>query len=502
MICPACKKELADGVRFCEHCGAPIVPVLIEEPAEEMPVAEEPAFIAEEPAFIAEETAPEKTAQTVSESSVDEIIEEALSPRSATAVADKAKENPAAEENKSDYSEPQKAEPIGRTKRVKKLNIPATAAVCIAFGLLITAFSALSAAVSSVRKTLVRGAVSEQIDKIDAGDVVIGDTKLADGIVDGESLAEDATISDVVIVMLENYEKYIAKGIFEQNNVTVDDIRNMENVDLNAFVEKIDGVNSVNELDIETIIENISKFDKKEISAIAERYSSAEFPELTFEIDKRRVQDLLNESGSPVKVYLCELAKAYESYLLTGNDPKPVNEESLNKLSEESVSYVLEGMDSSYINEINKEMAQVVSENKASLSSCNPSAVFGMFGSILPMSLSTASIFIALGLAVVFAVVTAAVTKRIDAAALTLGISLVITAGAAFAVNAVPANLAAITGIDSKIMSETVSALAKDTLVGDFTVMGVRFLLVGVLIIGAVIAVKLITRALRNKKAK
>lgn len=501
MICPVCKKEIEEGVKFCQHCGAPVV--------SEEPVVEEQAFIAEEPAFVPEVTATTEAVinETVSDnevpkSNVDEIVEEALSAHTATAVEEKAEETPVKEENNSGYAEPQKAEPIANTKRRKKLNIPATVAVCIAFGILITAFSAVSAVISSARKTLVRGAISEQIDKLDIGDITVGDTQLADGILNGKTIAEDATVSDVVIVMLEDYEKQIAKGIFEKNNVTVDDLRNMENVDLEAFADKIDGINSVNELDMETIIENISKFDKKEISAIAERYSTADFPELTFEIDKRKVEDLLNESGSPMKDYLCGFVKAYEQYLLTGKDEGYVNEESLNKLSEESVGYVLSGMNSAYIDEINKEMAQVVNENKAQLNSANPSAVFGVFGNILPMSLSTVSIFVALGLAVVFAVVIGIITKRVDAAALTLGISLVITAGACFAVNLVPSNLASITGMNSKIVTVTANELVKETLAGDFTVMGVRFILVGIVIIGAVIAVKLITRAVRNKRTK
>ncbi|MCH5204955.1 MAG: zinc ribbon domain-containing protein [Oscillospiraceae bacterium] len=532
MICPACKKEISDDVRFCEYCGTPIVSdkTSVSEPAVDessavKPDANEPdavetavdekAYISEEPAFIAEENTvvlqkaeniseySEKPYQEAeaSENNLDKIIEEALAPHSATAVQDKPDESAApSREESGGYSEPQRAEIAESSRRVKKLNLPASIAVCVAFGILMTFFASASVALSSIRKTLVRGAVSEQIDKLNIGEIVVGDTDLANEIVDKSKLSRKSTISDVVKITLEDYEKYIIKGMFEENGVTVDDIKNMENIDLESFVGKIEGINSIGELDIEAVIENIGKFEKDEISAIVNKYSKEDFPELTFEIDKRRVEDLLSKRESPAKDYISGVVKAYENYMLTGEDTKPFTEEKLGALARESVSYILEGMNESYVEEINMEMAQVVRENKAMWNSLNPSAFFGFFGSIVPMSLSIAMIFIDLGLAVLFAAVAALVTKRINAAAITLGISLVLAGGAAIAVNAVPANLAGITGLDHQIIRETVSDLVKETFAGDFTVMGIRSLLLGVVVIGAVVAVKFIRRAVKNKK--
>lgn len=516
MICSKCRHEIPDGSKFCEYCGSPVV----SEAPSAGQVAEEPAVIAEEPAFIAEEpavtekapavaqkvsddppaSADQSTAEpeNVSESSVDAILAETLTSHSATAVLDKNSDIP--QDTESGYSGPQSAERLERTKSVKKLNLPASVAVCIAFGLLMTVFSAASVAISSVRKTLVRGAVSEQIEELDIGDIVIGDTDLANEIVDKRKLSDDSTISDVVKITLEDYEKYILRGMFEENSVTVADIQNIDNVDLNGLVGKIDGVNSINDLDIDAIVENLSKLDKNELNAIVNKYSKEDFPELTFEIDKRKVEDLLNKSNSPAKAYISDVVKAYENYMLTGEDTKPFSVAKLNTLAQESVGYILEGMDSSYVDEINKEMAQVVSENKAMLNSCNPSSFFGVFGSILPMSLSTVTVFVSLGLAVVFAAAAALITKRIDAAGITLGVSFIIAGGAAFAVNALPANLAQFTGLDYRIVSKTAANIVKETFAGDFTVMGIRSLVVGVVIIAAVVVTKVVMRAVKNKK--
>lgn len=497
MICSSCKNEIEDGVKFCQHCGAPVI---FDKPAEE-----EPAFIAEEPAVIAEDHEVDffkvNEEKTEGSNEVDNILKDYSSPV-ATAVAPE--KNPESEapntEEINEFSTPQNAETVKKSKRVKKLNIPASVAVCVAFGLLMTAFSAVSVAISSVRKTLLRGAVSEQIDDLDVGDIVVGDTDLVDGIVDKGTLSGDATISDVVRIKLEDYEKYIIKGIFEQSSVTVEDIKNIENVDLEQFVGKIDGIDSVDDLDMDALIENFSKLEKDEIDTIVNQYSKEEFPELTFEIDKRRVDDLLNKKQSPAKLYVSELVKAYENYMLTGEDTKPVTEDSLNKLAQESVSYVLDGMNNAYTEEINKEMAQVVSENKAMLNTCNPSAAFGIFGSILPMSLSTVSVFVSLGLAVVFAAVAALITKRVDAAVITLGASLTLAGGAALCANALPGSLAQLTGLDCNLISETASELVKETLVPDFTVMGLRSLFLGIGVIAVVIVAKVIMRAIRNKK--
>lgn len=509
MICSKCQHEIPDGSKFCEYCGSPVV---TEAPAGQ--AAEEPAFIAEEPAVTEQApsvvtrepldnsptSADSNTAEpeNASENSVDAILAETFTSHSATAVLDKNSQNP--QNPESGYSGPQSAEKIERTKSVKKLNLPASVAVCVAFGLLMTAFSAASVAVSSVRKTLVRGAVSEQIEELDIGDIVIGDTDLADEIVDKRKLSDDSTISDVVKITLEDYEKYILRGMFEENSVTVADIQNIDNVDLNSLVGKIDGVNSINDLNIDVIVENLSKLDKNELNAIVNKYSKEDFPELTFEIDKRKVEDLLNKSNSPAKAYISDVVKAYENYMLTGEDTKPFTVSKLNTFAQESVGYILEGMDSSYVDEINKEMSQVVSENKAMLNSYNPSSFFGVFGSILPMSLSTVTVFVSLGLAVVFAAVAALITKRIDAAGITLGVSFIIAGGAAFAVNALPANLAQFTGLDYRIVSKTAANIVKETFVGDFTVMGIRSLVVGVVIIAGVVATKFVMRAVKNKK--
>lgn len=493
MICSNCKKEIPEGTKFCENCGTPVneAQAFIAEEAitlendvsEESPVVEESAAIE-----------PESTeTNEPSDSSVDAILAETSFSHSATAVLDK--------ENGADiYSEPQSAETVRLTGFKKKLNIPASIALCVVFGLLMTAFSAVSLAASSIRKTLVRGAVSEYVDNLYVGDIVIGDTDLANEFVDKSRLSKDSTISDVVVITIEDYEKYIIKGLFENNNVTVEDIDNIEDVDLNAFISKLDGINSLSDLDIQTIIENFEKLDKKEINAIVNEYSKEDFPELTFDIDKRRVEDLLNKSSSPAKSYISNIVKAYENYLLTGEDTKPFTESKMNAFAQDSVNYILDGMDGSYVNEISEEMAQLVTDNRALLNSYNPSSVFGVFGSILPMSFSTGMIFISLGLAVIFAAVTALITKRVDAAAITLGVSLMMAGAAALAVNALPSNFSAITGLDYTIVTNTVTDLLKNTIVEDFSVMGIRSLVLGAVVIAAVVITKIVIRTIKNKK--
>ena len=501
MICKACKKEIADGVQFCRHCGARVID---EEFDDNLSIDDEPAFIAEEPAFIAEEPVNFSAADVganIGMTSQDFIQQDDFSDNTAsqsTAIATEI----IPESITTDYSSAQQPDVVKKSKHRKKLNLPAAIAVCAAFGILITAFSAVSVSIASVRKTLERSAVSEQINKLYIGDIVIGDTDLANGIVENDKLSKDATISDVVKIKLDEYEKYVIRGILDSNKVTVEDIKQIDNIDLEKFVGKIDGINSVDELNIDAFIDNFNKLDKTEINTIINKYSNEEFPELTFEIDKRRVEDLLNDKQSPAKAYLSDIVKAYEVYLLTGNDTKPVTQEKLNKLSQDSVNYVLEGMNSAYTEEINKEMAQVIVENKAAWNTLNPSSVFGIFGNILPMSLSNITIIVTMALAVVFAAVTALITKRIDAPVITFGISLMLTGTAAICMNTVPANLAQITGLNCKIVSETAAEIFKETFAGDFTVFGIISLLVGVAVVIGVILAKVITRSIKNKSAK
>lgn len=509
-------------MKFCQYCGAPASFAIPSENESET-IPEEPAFIAEEPAVIAEETGvPFEQISAFDAESEDETkpesepVQPSYTAPAPTVVLEKDEkadtveqaervENNVQQSNaqtvNTDYSERQNPVVVESVKRIKKLNIPATVAVCVVFSLLIIAFSAVGTSIVSIRKTLDRGAVSEEFETIQVGKIVVGDTTLADGIVAAGSLDKNATISDVVIIKLEEYEKYVVKGMFEQNNVTVEDIKNIENIDLERFVGKIEGINNVNELDIDAIINNFDKLDKNEINTIVNKYSNEDFPELTFEIDKRRVEDLLNEKNSPVKDYVCKVIEAYETYLLTGKDKKHVTEESLYQLSSSCVNYVLDGMNSAYKDEINKEMAQVVSENKVVLNSLNPSAAFGLFGSILPMSLSNVTVIVMFALAVIMAVVVALITKRIDAAALSLGISLAVTGGAGIGANLLPANLSKVVGLGWKLVDDTAAELVKDTFVPDFTIVGVITLLIGIAVIIGVVLAKVISRAVKNKKA-
>ena len=505
MICPSCKNTVPNGAKFCENCGAPI----LSENDGIKEQTEPESFVYEGPAVIPESNEPEKPqnpepAQVTDENrSVQAFAEEKAADNAAkqsvTAVMDKqAEENNSAQET--EYSEPQTAEVIKKPKQRKKMNVAGTVAICIVFGILITAFAAVSTAISSVRKTLVSGAISETAGDIELGNVVVGDLNL--GLTEEGVLSEDATISDLVKVMLEDYEKSIAKGLLEVNNVTVNDIKDIPGIDLDAFVRKIDGVNSVNDLNMEILTNNFSKFSDNEIRIIVEKYSNEDFPEQTFEIDKERIDSLLNDENSSVKDYLCDIIKAYERYLITGDDTEPINENDLKALAKDSVNFVLEGKDASYIDEINMEMEEVIKENKKTLSSYNPSNALQSAGSLPQMALSVITIIAAVVLAVGLAVVIAVITKRIDAAALTLGIAFTLSGIAAFFVNLVTANLSMFTGLNYTIVSKTLSRLLSKTLAGDFTVMGVRALIIGVVFIAVFVVMNVIKKAIKNKKAK
>ncbi len=505
MICPSCKNTVPNGAKFCENCGAPI----LSENDGIKEQTEPESFVYEGPAVIPESNEPEKPqnpepAQVTDENrSVQAFAEENAADNAAkqsvTAVMDKqAEENNSAQET--EYSEPQTAEVIKKPKQRKKMNVAGTVAICIVFGILITAFAAVSTAISSVRKTLVSGAISETAGDIELGNVVVGDLNL--GLTEEGVLSEDATISDLVKVMLEDYEKSIAKGLLEVNNVTVNDIKDIPGIDLDAFVRKIDGVNSVNDLNMEILTNNFSKFSDDEIRIIVEKYSNEDFPEQTFEIDKERIDSLLNDENSSVKDYLCDIIKAYEGYLITGDDTEPINENDLKALAKDSVNFVLEGKDASYIDEINMEMEEVIKENKKTLSSYNPSNALQSAGSLPQMALSVITIIAAVVLAVGLAVVIAVITKRIDAAALTLGIAFTLSGIAAFFVNLVTANLSMFTGLNYTIVSKTLSRLLSKTLAGDFTVMGVRALIIGVVFIAVFVVMNVIKKAIKNKKAK
>lgn len=511
MICPSCKNTVPDGAKFCENCGAPILsendgvkeqtePVAATEPVEEPFDYEGPAVIPEsvEPEKIQNAEPTQMTAEKNDEPlSVQKNEEVNTAKQSVTAVMDKqAEENNSAQET--EYSEPQTAEVVKKTHR-KKMNVAGTVAICIAFGILITAFAAASTAISSVRKTLVRGAISEAANDIELGNVIVGDLNL--GLTEEGALSEDATISDLVKVMLEDYEKSVAKGLLEVNNVTIDDIKNISGIDLDAFVRKIDGVNSVNDLNMEILTNNFSKFSDDEIKIIVEKYSNEKFPEQTFEIDKERIDSLLNDENSSVKDYLCEIIKAYEGYLITGDDTEPINENDLKVLAKDSVGFVLEGKDASYIDEINMEMEEVIKENKKTLSSYNPSNALQSAGSLPQMALSVITIIAAAVLAVGLTVVIAVITKRIDAAVLTLGIAFTLSGIAAFCVNLVTANLSMFTGLNYTIVSKTLSRLLSKTLAEDFTVMGIRALIIGVILIAVFVVMNVIKKAIKNKKA-
>ncbi len=522
MICPNCKNEIPDGVKFCMHCGANVgsAEPVSSEPAPAETAAEEYAFIEEEPVIV-EESSPaadipvmntESSANSSASmensvnapaadtyaNNVDQIVAEALAPRGAATAVENAPEMPVGNTAAVDYSMPQSAMPETEKKPRKKLNIPVTVLICILFGILITAFAAVSVAVSSVRQTLKREALSAEIKDLEFGSIVVGDMEFAADFVNAGRLENDSTLSDYIKVMLEDYEKNIAQGILEANNVSISDIDSLYGVDLEAFVDKIDGVDSVDDLDIDTLIENFSKFDKEEINIIIDKYSNDDFPELTFDIDKDMVDDYLDEEGSPAREYVSEIVNAYESYLLTGDDSKPLSKDKLSAFAEESVEYILDGMDRSFINEINSEMDKVVTDNRKTIEGYNPSALFESIGVSPSLILSLITVFAALGLAVALAVVIGIISKRIDAAVITLGVSFLITGGAALVVNLL--NLSAITGLKYSVISKTATKLFSKTFAADFTSMGIRSLIVGVLLIAAVVVVKVIVRAVRNKK--
>lgn len=199
------------------------------------------------------------------------------------------------------------------------------------------------------------------------------------------------------------------------------------------------------------------------------------------------VEQFLEESA--MLPYISEIVQSYENYLLTGEDNDVVREKKLKAVILECVDYAKREFGVKFADDMEAQIDKALKENKDIIRSVNPSESLGAGGEyirylfILPVLFGVSIITIAA------AVLAGVITKRIDAALITLGVPTLLFGGAFLFVGLFPRVVISWTGAPNALFGDGMEEIGSA-----FTKIGLSEFATGVVLIAGFVLCKVIAK--------
>ncbi|MGN0679274.1 MAG: zinc-ribbon domain-containing protein [Oscillospiraceae bacterium] len=125
---------------------------------------------------------------------------------------------------------------------------------------------------------------------------------------------------------------------------------------------------------------------------------------------------------SELMPYLSHVVSSYETYLLTGEDNRPVNDKKLKETALSCMDYASKELGFKFRPDSEKRIDNFIRQNRDLIKGANPSEALGVGGSYIRYAFSLPVVIAASVLTLLFAVLVGLITRRADAAFATFGI--------------------------------------------------------------------------------
>lgn len=120
--------------------------------------------------------------------------------------------------------------------------------------------------------------------------------------------------------------------------------------------------------------------------------------------------------------YLGKVVSSYETYLMTGEDAKAINEKDIKETVLSCMDYAARELGFKFRPDYDQRLDAFLKANKDNIRAANPSEALGVGGSYIHYAFSLPVVIVVTLLAVLFAALAGIITRRADAAFITLGI--------------------------------------------------------------------------------
>lgn len=130
---------------------------------------------------------------------------------------------------------------------------------------------------------------------------------------------------------------------------------------------------------------------------------------------------------SELMPYLAEVVSAYENFLYTGEDVKPVTDAKLKSTALSCMDYASKEMGFIFRPDYEQRLDDLFKKNKDEIRSLNPSEALGVGGSYIRYWFSLPVVITVSVLTLLAAVLAGIITRRVDAAFITLGIPMLLS---------------------------------------------------------------------------
>ncbi len=194
--------------------------------------------------------------------------------------------------------------------------------------------------------------------------------------------------------------------------------------------------------------------------------------------------------------FVSDVAAAYETYLLTGKDTKPITDETIKSTALGCMDYASKELGFKFRPDSESRMDDFLKKNRELIRKANPTEALGVGGSYIRYAFSVPVIATLGALAVVMAALAGSITRRADAAFISFGIPMFISGAALLYVGLFPRVVLASAGIPSIAVGDDIEQYA-----AVFTHLGAAELVVGVVFIAAFAVYRVIASKIAKKKA-
>ncbi len=234
-----------------------------------------------------------------------------------------------------------------------------------------------------------------------------------------------------------------------------------------------------------------------EIGDIGEDETLGELIERTFikyGVTEDETEQFLEKSE--LMPYLTDVVSAYENFLLTGEDTKPVTDKKLKETALNCMDYASKELGFKFRPDSEQRLDDFLKKNKDEIKAFNPSEALGVGGSYIRYWFSLPVIITAAVLVIVAAALAGIITRRFDAAFITLGIPMALSGIVFLYVGLFPKLALEQANIPSAAIGDSA-----ETLGASFVQAGAVEAVIGVVFIAAFIVYRVLAAKLAKKKA-
>lgn len=208
-----------------------------------------------------------------------------------------------------------------------------------------------------------------------------------------------------------------------------------------------------------------------------------------------KAEELLGKN-TKLMSYLGKVVASYETYLMTGEDAKAINEKDIKETVLSCMDYAARELGFKFRPDYDKRLDAFLKANKDNIRAANPSEALGVGGGYIRYAFSLPVVIVVTLLAVMFAALAGVISRRADAAFITLGIPSLMCGVYFLYVGLFPKVVLASAGIPTIAIGDSVETMGEI-----FVNIGLAETIIGVLAVAAFVVYRVIAakRAANNE---